>query len=89
MSPQAVLDIRDLVIHAAVTGTPVINGISLTVHPRQMVALIGASADCLVRWFDVALVSQDWKEALWARFCTGAPAQQGRPIERYSIVERA
>jgi peptide/nickel transport system ATP-binding protein len=43
MSPQPVLDIRDLIIHAAVSGKPIINGVSLTVHPRQVVALIGAS----------------------------------------------
>jgi hypothetical protein len=28
----------------------------------------------------------DWKDALWAKFSTGAPARQRRCVERYSIV---
>jgi hypothetical protein len=39
------------------------DGPSLIVkHPR-----------CLIPWFDGAILSQEWKEALWARFVTGAP----------------
>ena len=37
---------------------------------------------CLVPVFDGALFSQEWKDALWARFFTGAPERQGRSVER-------
>lgn len=44
---------------------------------------------CLVPGFDGAIFSREWKEALWARFCTAAPQRQRRSVERYSIVKRA
>ncbi|PMR89094.1 hypothetical protein C1H21_08545 [Xanthomonas arboricola pv. juglandis] len=44
---------------------------------------------CLIPGFDGALFSLEWKEALWARFCMGAPPRQRRSVERYSIVKRA
>ena len=47
------------------------------------------TARCLIPGFDGALFSLAWKDALWARYCTGAPARQRRSVERYSIVKRA
>ena len=44
---------------------------------------------CLVPAFDGALFSQQWKDALWDRFYTGAPARQRQSVERYNIVKRA
>lgn len=44
---------------------------------------------CLIPGFDGAVFSQEWKEALWARFTMGAPQRQRRSVERYSIVKRA
>ena len=44
---------------------------------------------CLVPAFDGASLSSDSKDALWARFCTGAPRRLRRSVERYSIVKRA
>ena len=44
---------------------------------------------CLIPGFDGALFSLKWKEALWARFCMGAPPRQRRSVERYNIVKRA
>ena len=38
---------------------------------------------------DGALFSIEWKEALWARFFTGAPQRQRRSVEQYKIVKRA
>jgi len=43
----------------------------------------------LIPAFDGALFSMAWKEALSARFYTGAPPQRRRSVERYSIVKRA
>jgi hypothetical protein len=40
---------------------------------------------CLVPAFDGAFLSREWKEALWARFYTGAPLRQ----RRYNVVKRA
>ena len=34
---------------------------------------------CLVSAFDGASLSSDSKDALWARFCMGAPQRQGGP----------
>ncbi|WP_207907825.1 WGR domain-containing protein [Ancylobacter aquaticus] len=44
---------------------------------------------CLIPGFDGADFSREWKEALWARFFTGAPRRQRRSVERYSIDKRA
>ncbi|HEX7389289.1 MAG TPA: hypothetical protein VF286_04200, partial [Acidiphilium sp.] len=44
---------------------------------------------CLVPGFGGATFSDEWKEALWARFFTEAPARLRRSVERYSIVKRA
>src|SRR5690606_25028725 len=44
---------------------------------------------CLVPGFDGALFGQQWKDALWARFSTIAPARQRRFDEQYKIVKRA
>ena len=46
-------------------------------------------ARCSVPAFDGAFYSQERKEALWARFYTGAPQRQRRSVEQYSIVKRA
>jgi hypothetical protein len=44
---------------------------------------------CLVPGFDGAIFDQGWKDALWARFYTGAPARQRQSVEQYKIVKRA
>ncbi len=44
---------------------------------------------CLVPEIDGALFSQVWKDALWDRYFTGAPARQRRSVEQYKIVKRA
>ncbi|AWN44743.1 universal stress protein [Methylobacterium durans] len=46
-------------------------------------------ARCLIPGFDGAVFSREWKDALWARFSTGAPRRQRQSVERYSIVKRA
>jgi hypothetical protein len=40
----------------------------------------------LIPSFDGAVFSQEWKDALWARFSMGAPRRQRRSVERYRIV---
>jgi hypothetical protein len=52
---------------------------------RQKVAQ-AAAPSCLLPGFDGALFFLEWKDALWARFFTGAPPRQRRCVERYSIV---
>ena len=44
---------------------------------------------CLVPAFDGTLFSAEWKDALWAKYFTEAPARQRRSVERYNIVKRA
>ncbi len=44
---------------------------------------------CLIPDFNGVIFSSDWKEALWSKFYMGAPRQQRRCVERYSIVKRA
>src|SRR4051812_35925840 len=44
---------------------------------------------CLVPGFDGALFSPEWKAALWAKVCMGAPARRRQCVERSSIVQRA
>jgi hypothetical protein len=43
----------------------------------------------LVPGFDGAFFSPEWKEALWAKFCMGAPARLRQCVERYNRVKRA
>jgi len=52
-------------------------------------ALIENCSRCLVPGFDGAIFDQGWKDALWARFYTGAPARQRQSVEQYKIVKRA
>src|SRR3546814_1039671 len=42
---------------------------------------------CLIPCFDGASLSSESKDALWARFCMGAPRRQRRSVERYSRSE--
>lgn len=42
---------------------------------------------CSIPGFDGAIFSAGWRDALWARFFTGAPRQQRRSVERYSSQE--
>src|SRR3954451_11097240 len=44
---------------------------------------------CLVPHFDGAFLWHESKDALWARFFTGAPRRLRRSVERFSIVKRA
>ena len=46
-------------------------------------------ARCSVPAFDGTILTTEWKEALWARFYTGAPRQLRQSVERYNIVKRA
>jgi hypothetical protein len=38
----------------------------------------GGYDKCLIPWFDGAILSQEWKEALWDKFVTGAPRTADR-----------
>ena len=49
----------------------------------------GIGLNCLVPEIGGALFSQVWKDALWDRYFTGAPARQRRSVEQYKIVKRA
>jgi hypothetical protein len=44
---------------------------------------------CLVPRCGDTIDHHDWREQLWARFYTGAPARLRRSVERYSGVKRA
>jgi hypothetical protein len=43
----------------------------------------------LIPRFDGASLSPESKDALWARFFTGAPPRRRRSVERYSIVQES
>src|SRR3984957_8825501 len=58
-------------------------------HGHMWLGLIDIWTSCLVPSFDGAFLSRDSKDALWAKFYTGAPRRQRRSVERYSIVKRA
>ncbi|WP_397580203.1 hypothetical protein, partial [Sphingorhabdus sp.] len=47
---------------------------------------LGYGASCLVPAFDGVLFSHQWKDSLWDKFYTGAPARQRRSVEQYNIV---
>ena len=47
--------------------------------------LLFDSTRCLIREFDGAVFSLEWKEALWARFFTGAPPRLRQSVEQYKI----
>jgi len=60
----------------------------LTVCPRCGEKMIERTR-CLIPGFDGAIFSLNWKEALWARFFTGAPPRLRQSVEQYKIVKRA
>jgi hypothetical protein len=39
---------------------------------------------CLIPWFDGVILSQEWKEALWDKFVTGAPRPRTPSEQQYS-----
>jgi len=45
--------------------------------------------ECLVSEFEDALSMHEWKDALWAKFFTGAPSRQRQSVEQYKIVNTA
>ena len=47
------------------------------------------SATCLIPRFDGAILSQEWKEALWDKFVTGAPRSSQRGATGSSPLARA
>ncbi len=53
------------------------------------ISIMAPGLNCLVPEIDSALFSQVWKDALWDRYFTGAPARQRRSVEQYKIVKRA
>jgi hypothetical protein len=63
--------------------------LAITALMRKLITIINARIRCLIPAFDGAFFSQEWRDALWARFCTGAPGRQRRSVERYNIVKRA
>ncbi len=42
---------------------------------------------CLVPAIGGALFSQEWRDALWDKFYTGAPGRQRQSVEQYKIVK--
>jgi hypothetical protein len=44
-----------------------------------------AAPRCLVPAFDGVIFSHQWKDSLWDRFCTGAPARQ-RAVRRANNI---
>ena len=65
--------------------------VSLSWARADTMAILFVTNDlgCLVPAFDGVMFSLQWKDALWDRFCTGAPARQRQSVEQYSIVKRA
>ena len=59
------------------------------------ISMHGAMPDCsrtLDVWSRSLMVHyslQEWKDTLWAKFYTGAPARQRQSVEQYKIVKRA
>ncbi len=48
-------------------------------------AVYGPRKTCLIPGFDGALFSSEWKDALWARFCTGAPLRSHVDLQALRI----
>ena len=61
----------------------------LDLDPERLIFIDETGARCLIPGFDGALFTLDWRDALWARFSTGAPRRLRRSVERYNIVKRA
>jgi hypothetical protein len=59
------------------------------ISPEGLVLGQWTATRCLIPDFDGAILSCDWRDALWARFFTGAPQRQRGSVEQYKIVKRA
>ena len=55
--------------------------VSLSWARADTMAILFVTNDlgCLVPAFDGVMFSPQWKDALWDRFCTGAPARHAGP----------
>ena len=51
----------------------IIGATYLKAHHTATSLRLKRGVDCLIPWFDGAILSQEWKEALWDKFVTGAP----------------
>ncbi|WP_353200130.1 hypothetical protein [Sandarakinorhabdus sp.] len=70
-------------------GTGLVVGVANLTDSLSPLSLREMSARCLIPGFDGALFTDSWKEALWARYSTGAPQRLRQSVERYSMVKRA
>ena len=66
-------------------GGSVIGGIEL----GRLIREIGANTSvgdtrCLIPWFDGAIHSQEWKDAIWDRYVTAAPRPRTLSEQQYS-----
>ena len=52
---------------------PCADGLRLSSQPRFYCRSHADSGRCLIPRFDGAILSKEWKEALWDKFVTGAP----------------
>ena len=62
-------------IASAMSASPT-NSIVTRVKTSMNDMIVACCATCLIPRFDGAILSPEWKEALWARFVTGAPRQR-------------
>jgi iron complex outermembrane recepter protein len=70
-----------------------VTSVNSSVKPRRETKSVRASVraepTCLVPALDGALYEQQWKDAQWDRFYTGAPGRLRQSVEQYKIVKRA
>jgi DNA replication protein DnaC len=60
-----------------------INHMSRRMRGQRVMGEAWPRRNCLIPGFDGAVYSNRWKDALWARFTTGAPQRQRQSVERY------
>jgi len=68
--------------------TPALD-VDAAIGAARLLHLMTLEARCLIPLFNGALFSCEWRDALWARFYTGAPRRQRQSVEQYKIVKRA
>ncbi len=71
-------------LEEAVAGAPFLTNGNFSIADIALLAYTRVAAEggfdlrCLIPTFNGAIFSTDWKDALWAKFYTGAPARQRR-----------
>ena len=76
-------------IHRWISAIPILCAMPRVSACSAIPSEVRNMSRCLVPAFDGVLFSHQWKDALWDKYFTGAPARQRRCVGRSNRVKKA